>query len=67
MIWAIADYERPLNAEMIQITTSNTTITAIMPTAAPALNIPPITEQLFSKVSNNAPANKLSFLIDLIL
>ena len=60
---AIGYYDLPLNAEMIQITTSKTTITAIMPTAAPALKIPPITEQLLSIVNNNAPANKISFFI----
>ena len=49
-------YYLPRNKEMIQIMTAITITTAIMPTTAPALKIPPITEQLlrFKNAKNNA-------------
>jgi hypothetical protein len=44
-----------------QTITSITTITAIMPTAAPALNMPPITEQLLKQSSNKMMEGKYNF------
>ena len=57
----------PLNAEISQIISSKTTITAMMPTAAPALNIPPTTEHPFKRATNKPPANMLSFLIGMMI
>jgi hypothetical protein len=52
---AVAALYLPLNRETIQIINIITTTTAIMPTTAPALKIPPITAQpLKLNNSNNA-------------
>ena len=48
---------------MIHIIIAITTITAITPTAAPALKIPPITEQLLKASIANTNNNKLIFFI----
>jgi hypothetical protein len=57
-----------LNIEAIQIIISITTITEIMPTAAPALKIPPITEQLL-KHNNSKMADGVYnfFMLDLFI
>jgi hypothetical protein len=43
-----------LNIETIQMMITITTMTEMMPTTAPALNIPVITEQLLRQSANNA-------------
>jgi hypothetical protein len=54
----------PLNMDMIQIMIAITTITEIMPTAAPALKIPLITEQLLKHNSNKMMDGKYNFFIN---
>jgi len=50
-----------LNIDAIQRIKIITTITAITPTAAPALNIPAIAEQLLKQKSNKMRDGKYSF------
>ncbi len=52
-----------LNIDMIQIIIAITIITAMTPTAAPALNIPPITEHPLKATIAKANNNKFSFFI----
>lgn len=56
-------YDRPLNADISQIISSITTITEIIPTAAPALKISPITEHPLKATIAIAINNKLIFFI----
>jgi len=51
----------PLNIEAIQIIIAITIITAIIPTTAPALNMPVITEQLLKQSSNKISDGKYNF------
>ncbi len=51
----------PLNKDTIHTRIPITTITAIIPTAAPALNMPPITEHPLSANSTIAKNNKFNF------
>ena len=48
----------PRNSDIIQIIMAITTTTAITPTTAPALKMPPITEQLLRKVSTKQNTKK---------
>jgi hypothetical protein len=52
-----------LKSDAIHIITSITTITAIIPTAAPALKIPAIAEQLLKHTINNRIDGKYTFFI----
>jgi hypothetical protein len=61
--WRPSGYDRPLKAEMIQMMISINTITEMMPTAAPALKIPVITEQPLRAIIAKANNNKLTFLM----
>jgi hypothetical protein len=54
-------YYLPLNRDTIQIIIAITTITEIIPTTAPALKIPSITEQLLKQNSNNMSDGKYNF------
>jgi hypothetical protein len=51
----------PLNIEAIQIISAITTITAIMPTMAPALKMPEITEQLLKQSTSKISDGKYNF------
>ena len=53
----------PLNMDAIQMINAITTITDIMPTAAPALNMPDITEQLLKQNSNKMMDGKYNLFI----
>jgi len=53
----------PLNIDAIQIISAITTITDIIPTTAPALNMPSITEQLLKQSSIKISDGKYSFFI----
>ncbi len=53
----------PLNIEITQIITAITTTTAIIPTAAPALKIPPTTEQLLNTISVTTSIERFNFFI----
>jgi hypothetical protein len=54
-------YYLPLNIDAIQIIIAITTITAIMPTTAPALNMPAIAEQLLRHSISRIRAGKYKF------
>jgi hypothetical protein len=56
-----AIYDLPLKADIIQIIIMITTITEIIPTAAPALKIPPITSHPLKVATANASNNKFNF------
>jgi hypothetical protein len=53
----------PLNIDAIQMISAITTITDIIPTTAPALKIPVITEQLLKHSSNKMIEGKYNFFI----
>jgi len=53
----------PLNIDAIQIIKAITTITDMMPTAAPALNMPVITEQLLKHISSIMRGGKYNLFI----
>lgn len=52
---------------MIQIITAITTITAMMPVMAPALNMPVITEQLLKVNNTNANSKNCKFFMVVVL
>ena len=53
----------PLNMEAIHIIKTITTITDIMPTTAPALNMPDITEQLLKQSKSKMKDGKYNLFI----
>jgi hypothetical protein len=57
----LSKYYLPLNSDTIQIMIAMTTITAIMPTTAPALNMPAIAEQLLKQSSSKIMDGKYNF------
>ena len=61
LIIRVEGYERPLNIDKIHKIKPITITTAIIPTTAPALNIPAIASQLLKVITKAVSINKFNF------